>query len=64
MSPLCCCELRARVNRCIKLLLSLVLSGPEGYIVPHQLQNHRALFVVLLVHCVDIGDRFLECSVR
>jgi len=45
------------------LSLALLTITPESNVVSDQLENHRALFVVLFVNCVNVCYGLLESAV-
>ena len=42
---------------------SLIISAPQSDIVSDQLKNHRALLVILLVNCVNIGNGLFKSPI-
>jgi hypothetical protein len=47
----------------ITISISLIVSAPQSDVVPDELQDHRALFVIFLIHGVDVSDGFLKGAV-
>ena len=47
----------------IIISISLIVSAPQSDVVSDELEDHRALFVIFLIHGVDVSDGFLKGAV-